>query len=189
MVMGTGLIGGSVGMALRGQGWYVSGTDATPGVARRAVELGALDAEGDDLLLDAHQHAAERLLRALAVFRLQSGQPGNSAQFIDECVHILPQAGHEHVDALRAQQNRAFQPPAFAMVQQPCAQVLQSGKFGELIAGDVGDRGGGWHGRLKKHMNGRTASANSTCSAGMAQCCAIENKLAISGRSRSIPGV
>ncbi len=48
MVIGTGLIGGSVGMALRAHGWHVSGTDATPGTAARAVELGALDVEGED---------------------------------------------------------------------------------------------------------------------------------------------
>jgi len=38
MVIGTGLIGGSVGMALRAHGWYVTGTDATSGTAARAVE-------------------------------------------------------------------------------------------------------------------------------------------------------
>jgi prephenate dehydrogenase len=48
MVFGTGLIGGSVGMALRSRGWSVSGVDASPGVAARAVEVGALDAEGID---------------------------------------------------------------------------------------------------------------------------------------------
>ncbi len=48
MVFGTGLIGGSVGMALRERGWRVTGTDVAPGVAARAVELGALDAEGED---------------------------------------------------------------------------------------------------------------------------------------------
>ena len=48
MVIGTGLIGGSVGMALRSRGWHVTGTDATPGTAARAVALGALDAEGED---------------------------------------------------------------------------------------------------------------------------------------------
>ncbi len=52
MVIGTGLIGGSVGMALRAQGWHVSGTDATPGTAARAVELGALDVEGEDRAAD-----------------------------------------------------------------------------------------------------------------------------------------
>jgi len=48
MIVGTGLIGGSVGMALRAQGWHVTGSDTTPGTAARAVELGALDAEGED---------------------------------------------------------------------------------------------------------------------------------------------
>ncbi len=48
MVIGTGLIGGSVGMALRANGWHVTGTDTAPGTAARAVALGALDAEGED---------------------------------------------------------------------------------------------------------------------------------------------
>ena len=47
-IVGTGLIGGSVGLALRSRGWRVSGTDVTPGLVRRAVELGACDAEGVD---------------------------------------------------------------------------------------------------------------------------------------------
>jgi prephenate dehydrogenase len=48
MLFGTGLIGGSVGMALRARGWRVSGVDAAEGVAARAVERGALSAEGID---------------------------------------------------------------------------------------------------------------------------------------------
>jgi prephenate dehydrogenase len=48
MIFGTGLIGGSVGMALRDRGWRVSGVDAIDGVAARAVELGALSDEGID---------------------------------------------------------------------------------------------------------------------------------------------
>jgi prephenate dehydrogenase len=35
-------------MALRQRGWHVSGLDAQPGVAARAVALGALSTEGDD---------------------------------------------------------------------------------------------------------------------------------------------
>ena len=42
-VIGTGLIGGSIGMALRRQGWWVSGTDRDGARARRALELGAID--------------------------------------------------------------------------------------------------------------------------------------------------
>jgi prephenate dehydrogenase len=52
MIFGTGLIGGSVGMALIAHGWHVSGVDAAQGVAARAVELGALDQEGIDYSAD-----------------------------------------------------------------------------------------------------------------------------------------
>lgn len=47
-VIGTGLIGGSVGLALRAAGWRVSGTDVSPGLVERAIEVGACDAEGLD---------------------------------------------------------------------------------------------------------------------------------------------
>jgi prephenate dehydrogenase len=48
MIFGTGLIGGSVGLALRDRGWQVSGVDAADGVAAEAVRLGALSDEGVD---------------------------------------------------------------------------------------------------------------------------------------------
>ncbi|MDQ3978005.1 MAG: prephenate dehydrogenase [Actinomycetota bacterium] len=47
-IIGTGLIGGSIGLALRARGWHVTGRDADPARAARAQELGALDAVGDD---------------------------------------------------------------------------------------------------------------------------------------------
>jgi prephenate dehydrogenase len=47
-VIGTGLIGGSIGLALRKQGWHVSGRDRDPGRVERALALGALDRIGDD---------------------------------------------------------------------------------------------------------------------------------------------
>jgi len=48
VVVGTGLIGGSIGMRLRAMGWHVTGRDRDPARADRALELGALDAVGDD---------------------------------------------------------------------------------------------------------------------------------------------
>jgi len=48
VVVGTGLIGGSIGMRLRRVGWHVTGRDASPGRADDALALGALDAVGDD---------------------------------------------------------------------------------------------------------------------------------------------
>lgn len=47
-VIGTGLIGGSIGLALRDRGWHVTGRDADPGRAERALALGALDEVGED---------------------------------------------------------------------------------------------------------------------------------------------
>jgi prephenate dehydrogenase len=48
VVVGTGLIGGSIGMRLRAVGWHVTGRDRDPARAERALELGALDAVGYD---------------------------------------------------------------------------------------------------------------------------------------------
>ena len=48
VVVGTGLIGGSIGMALRQQGWHVTGRDLDPGRAEQGLDLGALDAVGSD---------------------------------------------------------------------------------------------------------------------------------------------
>jgi len=43
LVIGTGLIGGSVGLALRKRGWRVTGSDTDPTRAARALEAGAAD--------------------------------------------------------------------------------------------------------------------------------------------------
>jgi len=48
-VVGTGLIGGSIGLALRRRGWWVTGRDRDAAHGARALELGALDAVGEDL--------------------------------------------------------------------------------------------------------------------------------------------
>lgn len=48
LVVGTGLIGASVGLALRRAGWLVSGVDLVPGVAADALRRGAIDRDGDD---------------------------------------------------------------------------------------------------------------------------------------------
>jgi prephenate dehydrogenase len=47
-IVGTGLIGGSIALALRSRGWHVTGRDRDERAARRALELGALDRIGDD---------------------------------------------------------------------------------------------------------------------------------------------
>jgi prephenate dehydrogenase len=72
-IVGTGLIGGSIGLALRRRGWHVSGTDHDAGRAARALELGALDAVGEDpaaeitFLATPVRAVAEAARRALTV--------------------------------------------------------------------------------------------------------------------------
>jgi prephenate dehydrogenase len=70
MIFGTGLIGGSVGMALRDRGWQVSGVDIADGVAARAVQLGALSDEGVDhqadlVVVATPIHAAAEIIRGI----------------------------------------------------------------------------------------------------------------------------
>jgi prephenate dehydrogenase len=48
VVVGMGLIGGSVGMALRRLGWHVTGRDLETARASQALKLGALDVIGHD---------------------------------------------------------------------------------------------------------------------------------------------
>ena len=47
-IVGTGLIGGSVALALRSAGWHVTGTDIDAQTAERAKKLGVIDATGID---------------------------------------------------------------------------------------------------------------------------------------------
>jgi prephenate dehydrogenase len=47
-VLGLGLIGGSVGAALRERGWHVTGDDSDPSRVERALTIGVIDAGGLD---------------------------------------------------------------------------------------------------------------------------------------------
>ena len=47
-IVGRGLIGGSVALALRSAGWHVTGTDIDAQTAERAKKLGVIDATGID---------------------------------------------------------------------------------------------------------------------------------------------
>jgi prephenate dehydrogenase len=47
-IVGTGLIGASLGLALRARGWHVTGSDLDPATEARALERGAIDAIGAD---------------------------------------------------------------------------------------------------------------------------------------------
>ncbi|MDH3517979.1 MAG: prephenate dehydrogenase/arogenate dehydrogenase family protein [Acidimicrobiia bacterium] len=48
-VLGTGLIGSSIGIGLRGLGWEVTGWDPDPAAMRMAIDVGALDSPAEGL--------------------------------------------------------------------------------------------------------------------------------------------
>jgi prephenate dehydrogenase len=73
-IIGTGLIGASIGLAARAQGWNVFGYDEDPYAARAALDAGALDALGareriyaacDTVVLAAHLDATLAELQTL----------------------------------------------------------------------------------------------------------------------------
>jgi prephenate dehydrogenase len=69
-IVGLGLMGGSLGLALRREGWSVAGTDRDPDVQRRALELGAIDSaeveEADLVVLAVPVLAMPSVLRQVA---------------------------------------------------------------------------------------------------------------------------
>jgi prephenate dehydrogenase len=69
-IVGLGLMGASLGLALRREGWSVAGADRDPDVLRRALELGAIDsteaAEADLVVLAVPVLAMRDVLRQVA---------------------------------------------------------------------------------------------------------------------------
>ena len=51
-IIGLGLIGGSIGLALRERGWHVTGDDHDPARIERALSIGVLDTSGVDELAE-----------------------------------------------------------------------------------------------------------------------------------------
>ena len=78
VVVGTGLIGGSIALALRRRGWHVSGLDADPERQRQALQSGVVDAVGDDLdaeVVFVATPAAAVAARCAACSRRRAGRP------------------------------------------------------------------------------------------------------------------
>jgi prephenate dehydrogenase len=112
-VVGTGLIGGSIGLALRRRGWHVTGTDRDPQRCREAIEVGVLDQVGEDpdaevvfIAVPAASAAPEarRLLadpgrRSDAVFTDVSGVKASIVAAVDHGRFVggHPMAGSEQV--------------------------------------------------------------------------------------------
>jgi prephenate dehydrogenase len=122
VVVGLGLIGGSVGLALRGQGWHVTGRDLDPAREARALELGVLDAVGDDAEADVTfvatpvRAVVDEVTAALAkgpglvtdvgsvkasiVEAVDTGDPGSAGRFVGG--HPMAGSEQDGVDGARA---------------------------------------------------------------------------------------
>jgi prephenate dehydrogenase len=99
-VVGTGLIGGSLGLALRSRGWWVVGSDSEPEQARRALELGAVDEVGPALDVEMTFVAtpvaavAEEARKALAAGGLVTDVAGVKAAVVAEVADPRFVGGH-----------------------------------------------------------------------------------------------
>ena len=97
-VVGVGLIGGSIGLALRELGWHVSGVDSDGERCSRGLELGALDAVGWD-------PAAEVTFVATPV--------GLVAGLVAEALDASPSGLVTDVGSVKASIVEAFDDPRF----------------------------------------------------------------------------
>ncbi|MNN85777.1 hypothetical protein D3C81_2031070 [compost metagenome] len=73
-----------------------------------------------------------------------------------EAVDGFARAGQEHVDALRREQDRAFQAGRFAALAHGRAQGLDVVQRDELVSGNIDDlhEGRRLHGRARKGVGG-----------------------------------
>jgi prephenate dehydrogenase len=93
VVVGLGLIGGSVGLALRAAGWHVTGQDHDPARQQRALEIGAIDSDGEDDLAElvfiatpasAVAGAARRMIERGPSFRVVTDVAGVKRQIVED---------------------------------------------------------------------------------------------------------
>lgn len=96
IVLGTGLLGSSVGLALRSQGWFVSGWDPEPEALHGALERGAVtttkdgpDTDGCDLVvLAAPPSAVISTLRGLQTDLLVTDIAGVKGPVVAAATHL-----------------------------------------------------------------------------------------------------
>ncbi len=114
-ILGTGLIGGSVGLALRAAGWEVFGWDPVPQAREAALAVGALDRGGDDpkeiragadlVVLAGPPLSIKETLRSMDDETLVMDIGGVKREIVEAAAHLSrfvgthPMAGREHVGA------------------------------------------------------------------------------------------
>lgn len=113
LIVGTGLIGASMGLGLRDQGWTVIGWDPDDDALRTATEMGAIDASVVDLDLAGHDLVVLAGPHDAVVHTLQTSRTDgliidvagvkheivNAGAALNRFVGTHPMAGREHTGA------------------------------------------------------------------------------------------
>lgn len=155
VIVGTGLIGGSVGMALRRRGWRVAGVDADPARLDGALRLGAADARGFDehadlvvvatpasRVVDAARQALRRVGPGAVVTDVAGVKAAITAELTDPCfVGGHPMAGSEQ-EGIEGADPTLFEGATWVLTPTPTTdarafarvQAVVSSLGGEVLA-------------------------------------------------------
>lgn len=143
-IIGTGLIGGSVGMALRAGGWIVSGEDHDPDRTADALACGAIDQVGLDaqseitFVATPVNHVAEQVERALVktsgVVTDVGSVKGEIAQAVSDSRFVPghPMAGSEQ-EGLKGASSTMFNGAVWVLTPGPTTAEHAYMKVGEVV--------------------------------------------------------
>ena len=111
-------------------------------LGRSPGRIDAFDAERDDLLLDLHEHALERLIGTRTLLGRNIRETGDGADDLQHRSQLRARAGQEEIDTFGGQQDRTLEPLDLGDLLQARPQVFQTVQRSELIAGEIDDLGG-----------------------------------------------
>ena len=106
-----------------------------------------VDAERNDLFLDLHQHAIERLVLILAFLRLQIGERRIGTQEIDKQMDGIRRPGDKQINPFVAEQHSPLQIQFHRATAKCGATIFKVVQRDELITGNVNNRRSGVHRR------------------------------------------
>ena len=111
-----------------------------------------LNAEGNDLFFDFHEHPLKRLGSAPTFLRGQVGHSGNGAKDGEDGVQLGSGPGEEEVDAFGCEENGSLQAEFAATGKKFGFPFFRFLDRGEAVARKIGD---GVHGKCHFRPNGR----------------------------------
>ncbi len=98
-IIGTGLIGGSIGLALRAAGWHVTGSDLNAHELELAVSRGCIDKAGDDLEASLVVVAVPASATASVITEALKRRAGNDHVIFTDVAGVKQDIGQQVPDA------------------------------------------------------------------------------------------